>query len=77
MHLNQRFDAVVANPPFPANWSASELHLNSRRRFADYGKLAPKTKADFAFVLHMIHQLNETGIASGRCSRHFIPWLRQ
>ncbi|OBU40701.1 type I restriction-modification system subunit M [Photobacterium damselae] len=60
MHLDKRFDAVVANPPFSANWSASELHLNSER-FADYGKLAPKTKADFAFVLHMIHQLNETG----------------
>ncbi|HAS6336145.1 TPA: type I restriction-modification system subunit M [Vibrio vulnificus] len=60
MHLDKRFDAVVANPPFSANWSANELHLNSER-FADYGKLAPKTKADFAFVLHMIHQLNETG----------------
>ncbi|MCE7626438.1 type I restriction-modification system subunit M, partial [Vibrio fluvialis] len=60
MHLEKRFDAVVANPPFSANWSANELHLNSER-FADYGKLAPKTKADFAFVLHMIHQLNETG----------------
>ncbi|EME3968594.1 type I restriction-modification system subunit M [Vibrio fluvialis] len=60
MHLEKRFDAVVANPPFSANWSANELHLNSER-FADYGKLAPKSKADFAFVLHMIHQLNETG----------------
>ncbi|MBB1312490.1 type I restriction-modification system subunit M [Aliivibrio sp. SR45-2] len=60
MHLGKRFDAVVANPPFSANWSASDLHLNDER-FADYGKLAPKTKADFAFVLHMVHQLNETG----------------
>ncbi|URM16393.1 type I restriction-modification system subunit M [Vibrio splendidus] len=60
MHTDKRFDAVVANPPFSANWSASDLHLNDER-FADYGKLAPKTKADFAFVLHMVHQLNETG----------------
>jgi len=60
MHSDQRFDAVVANPPFSADWSANELHLNDDR-FADYGKLAPKSKADFAFVLHMIHQLNETG----------------
>lgn len=60
MHMDKRFDAVVANPPFSANWSANELHLNDAR-FADYGRLAPKTKADFAFVLHMIHQLNETG----------------
>lgn len=59
-HSEQRFDAVVANPPFSANWSANELHLNDER-FADYGKLAPKSKADFAFVLHMIHQLNSTG----------------
>lgn len=60
MHLDKRFDAVVANPPFSANWSANELFLNDER-FADYGKLAPKTKADFAFVLHMIHQLNDEG----------------
>ncbi|MEZ9463729.1 type I restriction-modification system subunit M [Vibrio splendidus] len=60
MHTDKRFDAVVANPPFSANWSASDLHLNDER-FADYGKLAPKTKADFAFVLHMVHQLNEAG----------------
>ncbi len=59
-HLDKRFDAVVANPPFSANWNANELHLNDDR-FKDYGKLAPKTKADFAFVLHMIHQLNENG----------------
>ncbi|PMP02164.1 type I restriction-modification system subunit M [Vibrio breoganii] len=60
MHMDKRFDAVVANPPFSANWSANDLYLNDDR-FADYGKLAPKSKADFAFVLHMIHQLNETG----------------
>ncbi|GAD79011.1 type I restriction-modification system subunit M [Vibrio ezurae] len=60
MHLDQRFDAVVANPPFSANWSANELLLNDER-FADYGRLAPKTKADFAFVLHMVHQLNQNG----------------
>ncbi|MGB0895243.1 MAG: type I restriction-modification system subunit M [Parashewanella sp.] len=60
MHLDKRFDAVVANPPFSANWSANDLHLNDDR-FSDYGKLAPKSKADFAFVLHMLHQLNETG----------------
>ena len=59
-HTDQRFDAVVANPPFSADWSANELYLNDDR-FADYGRLAPKGKADFAFVLHMIHQLNETG----------------
>lgn len=60
MHLDKRFDAVVANPPFSANWNANELFLNDER-FKDYGKLAPKTKADFAFVLHMINQLSDNG----------------
>jgi len=60
LHVDQRFDAVVANPPFSASWSASPLHLNNDR-FADYGKLAPKGKADFAFVQHMVHQLDDNG----------------
>ncbi|GIU51996.1 type I restriction-modification system subunit M [Shewanella sairae] len=59
-HIDARFDAVVANPPFSADWSANPLHLNNVR-FADYGKLAPKGKADFAFVQHMIHQLDDNG----------------
>ena len=59
-HLEQRFSAVVANPPFSASWSANPLHMNNKR-FADYGKLAPKSKADFAFVQHMIHQLDDNG----------------
>lgn len=59
-HLEERFEAVVANPPFSAKWSANPLHMNSER-FAPYGRLAPKSKADFAFVQHMIHQLADDG----------------
>ncbi|WP_266203375.1 type I restriction-modification system subunit M [Pontibacter kalidii] len=59
-HLEHRFEAIVANPPFSANWSASPLHL-SDDRFSQYGKLAPSSKADFAFVQHMIHHLAENG----------------
>ncbi|NGZ16396.1 MULTISPECIES: type I restriction-modification system subunit M [Vibrio] len=59
-HIEQRFSAVVANPPFSASWSANPLHLNNER-FSDYGKLAPKGKADFAFVQHMLHQLDDDG----------------
>ncbi|OED53930.1 type I restriction-modification system subunit M [Aliivibrio fischeri] len=59
-HIEQRFSAVVANPPFSAGWSANPLHLNNER-FSDYGKLAPKGKADFAFVQHMIYQLDDNG----------------
>jgi type I restriction enzyme M protein len=59
-HIDKRFEAVVANPPFSADWSAND-GFKSDDRFADYGKLAPKGKADFAFVQHMLHQLDDSG----------------
>jgi len=59
-HLHLRFEAIVANPPFSANWSANPLHI-SDDRFGQYGKLAPASKADFAFVQHMIHHLADNG----------------
>jgi type I restriction enzyme M protein len=59
-HADLRFDAIVANPPFSANWSASAIH-ETDDRFSAYGKLAPKTKADFAFVQHMVHHLDNGG----------------
>lgn len=59
-HIEKRFDAVVANPPFSAKWSSDPLKMNDDR-FAPYGKLAPKSRADFAFVQHMVHQLEEKG----------------
>jgi type I restriction enzyme M protein len=60
-HLNDLpFEAIVANPPFSAQWSANTL-FTSDDRFSQYGKLAPSSKADFAFVQHMIHHLAENG----------------
>ena len=59
-HFDERFEAIVANPPFSAKWSASSLHLVDDR-FSQYGKLAPSSKADFAFIQHMVHQLGENG----------------
>ena len=59
-HIDQKFEAVVANPPFSAKWSANKL-FESDDRFAQYGKLAPGSKADFAFVQHMLYQLDENG----------------
>ena len=59
-HLEERFEAIVANPPFSANWSANDLFMNDDR-FSQYGRLAPSSKADFAFVQHMIHHLDENG----------------
>lgn len=61
--LDERFDAVVANPPFSAKWSAAE-HFNEDPRFREFAKLAPKGKADFAFVQHMLYQANEEGIVA-------------
>ena len=59
-HEGMRFEAVVANPPFSAKWSANKI-FESDDRFSQYGKLAPKSKADFAFVQHMIHHLDDNG----------------
>lgn len=56
-----RFEAVVANPPFSADWSASSQFM-SDDRFRAYGRLAPSTKADFAFVQHMLHHLADNGM---------------
>lgn len=61
-HLEKRFEAVVANPPFSAHWKSDKNPLNSTdERFSQYGRLAPKTKADYAFITHMIHQLADNG----------------
>ncbi|MBO1198385.1 type I restriction-modification system subunit M [Staphylococcus simiae] len=58
--LDEKFDAVVANPPYSAKWSA-DSKFNDDERFSNYGKLAPKSKADFAFIQHMIHYLDDDG----------------
>ena len=54
-------EAVVANPPFSAQWSANPLFMNDDR-FSEYGKLAPSSKADYAFIQHMIYNLAENGV---------------
>lgn len=54
------FDAVVANPPYSLKWDNSESKLKDPR-FKDYGKLAPKSKADYAFVEHGIYHLKPSG----------------
>lgn len=59
-HIERKFEAVVANPPFSARWSANKI-FESDDRFAQYGKLAPSSKADFAFVQHMLYQLDDNG----------------
>lgn len=59
-HLDKKFEAIVANPPYSAHWDPTAVNSEDPR-FSEYGKLAPKTKADFAFIQHMIHQLDDNG----------------
>ncbi len=54
------FDAVVANPPFSYRWKPGEA-LGEDARFKNYG-LAPKSAADFAFLLHGFHYLKDDGV---------------
>ena len=61
-HLDKRFEAVVANPPFSAKWKGKDNPLNENdERFSQYGRLAPTSKADYAFLQHMAHQLADNG----------------
>lgn len=55
-----KFDAVVANPPFSYRWEPTEA-LGEDMRFKNYG-LAPKSAADFAFLLHGFHYLKPEGV---------------
>lgn len=54
------FQVVVMDPPFNQNWSAAEVFADDPR-FQGYGELPPKSKADFAFLLHGYHHLAEDG----------------
>lgn len=54
------FDAVVANPPYSANWDNHERKLKDPR-FSPFGALAPASKADYAFILHSLYHLSENG----------------
>ena len=54
------FNMVLMNPPYSAKWSAAAGFLQDER-FSDYGVLAPKSKADYAFLLHGIYHLKNNG----------------
>src|ERR1035437_351863 len=77
-------EAVVANPPFSAQWSANQLFMTDDR-FSEYGKLAPSSKADYAFIQHMIYNVAENGVMAvamphgvlfrGRAEGHLRKYL--
>lgn len=62
------FDAIVSNPPYSVKWAGSDdPTLINDERFAPAGVLAPKSKADFAFVLHALSYLSAKGRAAIVC----------
>jgi len=65
-HLaDQPFDAIVSNPPYSTHWAGdSNPLLINDDRYSPAGVLAPKTKADLAFTMHMLHHLATTGTAA-------------
>ena len=62
---DEPFDAIVSNPPYSTRWEGDDnpLLINDPR-FAPAGVLAPKSKADLAFTMHMLHWLSTTGTAA-------------
>jgi type I restriction enzyme M protein len=65
---DEPFDAIVSNPPYAIHWDgdANPLLINDPR-FSPAGVLAPKSKADFAFVMHCLNWLSTSGVAGVVC----------
>ena len=62
LHPDLKAEAIVANPPFSAEWKGErDPALAHDDRFSQYGRLAPKSAADYAFVTHMLYHLADNG----------------
>lgn len=62
--IDKKFKCIVANPPFSIAWEQPILNgFFTDERFKDIPALPPKSKADYAFILHILHYLSEDGIA--------------
>jgi type I restriction enzyme M protein len=59
-HLEHRFEAIVANPPFSQKWEPNKISSDDDR-FSHYGRLAPPSYEDYAFIQHMLYQLDDNG----------------
>lgn len=65
LHANEHFDATVANPPYSTKWDRPDAKLMLQDpRFAPSGALAPPSKADMAFVQHIVHHMADDGVAA-------------
>lgn len=61
-HLGMKFDAIVSNPPYSKKWDGKENPiLINDERYSPAGVLAPVSKSDLAFTMHMLYHLGETG----------------
>jgi type I restriction enzyme M protein len=62
LHPDLKAEAIVANPPFSIEWKGeNDPQLAQDDRFSQYGRLAPKSAADYAFVTHMLYHLADNG----------------
>ena len=61
MFQDMKFDCIVANPPFSVKWEPEAL--KNDKRFVDCPALPPPSKADWAFMLHILHHLSDDGVA--------------
>jgi type I restriction enzyme M protein len=67
-HTEQQFELIVSNPPYSVVWEGKKNPQNIHDpRFSVAGALAPDSKADFAFIMHMLSQLRNDGVASIVC----------
>ena len=63
MHTDLKAEAIIANPPFGIKWKGEDdPQLVHDERFSQYGRLAPKSAADYAFVTHMLFHLADNGV---------------
>lgn len=60
-HLKYTFDAIVCEIPFNIKWTGNKNFINDSR-FRDFNILAPRTKAEYAFIQHMLYHLNDDGV---------------
>jgi type I restriction enzyme M protein len=69
LHQDEKpFDAIVSNPPYSIKWVGDgDPTLINDERFAPAGKLAPKSYADYAFIMHSLHYLSSKGRAAIVC----------
>lgn len=64
-HLGMKFDAIVSNPPYSIKWAGkSNPLLINDERYSPAGVLAPESKADLAFTMHMLSHLKESGVCA-------------